>query len=63
VLVQTIAPGSPAAQSGLRPNDVILMIGRAPIKNIEQLRAALKNVNSFAVTIQRGRSRLVFPVG
>ena len=63
VLVQTIAPGSPAAQSGLRPNDVILMIGRTPIKNIEQLRAALKNVNSFAVTIQRGRSRLVFPVG
>jgi hypothetical protein len=47
----------------LRPNDVILMIGRTPIKNIEQLRAALKNVNSFAVTIQRGRSRLVFPVG
>ena len=63
VLVQTIAPGSPAAQSGLRPNDVILMIDRTPIKNIEQLRAALKNVNSFAVTIQRGRSRLVFPVG
>jgi Do/DeqQ family serine protease len=63
VLIRTVAPGSPAAQSGFQPNDVILMIGRTQVANIEQLRAALKNVNSFAITIQRGRSRLVFPVG
>ncbi|HEY7641204.1 MAG TPA: Do family serine endopeptidase [Steroidobacteraceae bacterium] len=63
VLIQSVAAGSPAAQSGLRANDVILMIGRMPIKNIDELRAALKNVDSFAITIQRGRSRLVFPVG
>jgi serine protease Do/serine protease DegQ len=63
VVVRTVAPGSPAQQSGLQPNDVILMIGRTPVANMEQLRAALKNVNSFAITIQRGRSRLVFPVG
>jgi serine protease Do/serine protease DegQ len=63
VLIQSVAAGSPAAQAGLRANDVILMIGRSPIKNIEELRAALKNVDSFAITIQRGRSRLVFPVG
>ena len=63
VLIRTVAPGSPAAQSGLQPNDVILMIGRTQVANIEQLRAALKNVNAFAITIQRGRSRLVFPVG
>jgi hypothetical protein len=30
---------------------------------VEQLRAAVKNANAFAITIQRGRSRLVFPVG
>jgi len=63
VLIRTVAPGSPAAQSGFQPNDVILMIGRTPVANMDQLRAALKNVNSFAITIQRGRSRLVFPVG
>ena len=33
------------------------------IANIEQLRAAVKGAESFAITIQRGRSRLVFPVG
>ena len=37
--------------------------GAMRITNIEQLRAAVKNANAFAITIQRGRSRLVFPVG
>jgi S1-C subfamily serine protease len=63
VVVQSVAAGSPAAQAGLRPNDVIMGIGRERIGNIEQLRAAVKGVDSFAITIQRGRSRLVFPVG
>ena len=63
VLVQSVTAGSPAAQSGLRANDIILGIGRDRITNIEQLRAAVKNANAFAITIQRGRSRLVFPVG
>jgi S1-C subfamily serine protease len=63
VLVQSVAAGSPAAQSGLRANDVILGIGRDRIGNMDQLRAAVKGANSFAITIQRGRSRLVFPVG
>ncbi len=63
VQVQSVAAGSPAAQSGLRANDVILGIGRERVANIDQLRAAVKGVDSFAITIQRGRSRLVFPVG
>ena len=32
VVVQAVAAGSPAAQAGLRPNDVILSIGRARIE-------------------------------
>lgn len=63
VLIQAIAEGSPAAQSGLRPNDIILAVGRIRVTNIDQLRAAVKNTNAFAITIQRGRSRLVFPIG
>jgi serine protease Do/serine protease DegQ len=63
VVVQSVAAGSPAAQAGLRANDVILGIGRDRVANIEQLRAAVKGADSFAITIQRGRSRLVFPIG
>jgi Do/DeqQ family serine protease len=63
VLVQSVTAGSPAAQSGLRANDIILGIGRERITTVDQLRAAVKGANQFAITIQRGRSRLVFPVG
>ena len=41
--IQTVAEGSPAAENGLRPNDVILAVGRVRITNLEQLRAAVKD--------------------
>jgi len=63
VLVEAIAEGSPAARSGLRPNDLILAVGRARVTSLEQLRNAVKNVNSFAITIRRGNATLVFPIG
>jgi len=63
VVVRSVAEGSPAAQSGLRPNDVILGVGRTRVTTVDQLRAAVKDVNSFAITIQRGNSTLVFPIG
>src|SRR5690606_4398474 len=64
VLVQSVAEGSPAAASGLRPNDVILAVGRVRVQNVQQLRDALKNTNrGFAITIRRGNATLVFPIG
>ena len=63
VVVRSVAENSPAAANGLRPNDVILGVGRIRITSVEQLRAAVKDVNSFAITIQRGSSTLVFPIG
>ena len=39
VVVQTVTAGSPAAQSGLRANDIILAIGRERIATVDQLRA------------------------
>jgi serine protease Do/serine protease DegQ len=63
VTIQGVAEGSPAAESGLRPNDIILAVGRTRIQNLEQLRAATKNAPSFAITIRRGTATLVFPIG
>jgi Do/DeqQ family serine protease len=63
VTIQSVAEGSPAAENQLRPNDVILAVGRIRITNLEQLRTTLKGQESFAITIRRGNSTLVFPVG
>jgi serine protease Do/serine protease DegQ len=63
VVIQGVAEGSPAAQNGLRPNDIILAVGRVRVTNLEQLRATLKNPNAFAITIRRGNQTLVFPIG
>jgi len=63
VSVQTVAEGSPAAENGLRANDVILAVGRVRVANLEQLRAAVKSAEAFAITIRRGNSTIVFPIG
>ena len=63
VQIQSVAEGSPAALNGLRPNDVIVGIGRNRIANMEQLRAVVKDARAFTVTIRRGNSTLVFPIG
>jgi S1-C subfamily serine protease len=63
VRVSTVAEGSPAAQSGLRANDLIVGVGRVRIGNLEQLRAATKNTEAFAIAIRRGSQTLVFPIG
>ncbi|HLS81665.1 MAG TPA: Do family serine endopeptidase [Steroidobacter sp.] len=64
VLIESVAQGSAAARNGLRPNDVILAVGRVRVANLEQLRAAIgnANANAFAITIRRGGATLVFPI-
>jgi|HigsolmetaAR204D_1030405.scaffolds.fasta_scaffold01703_5 Do/DeqQ family serine protease len=62
VLVENVAPGSRAAASGLRPNDIIVAIGRVRVQNLQQLRAATKDANAFALTLRRGNATLVMTV-
>lgn len=64
VVVRSVAENSAAARNNLRANDVILAVGRIRVANLDQMRAALKNApSSFAITIRRGNTTLVFPVG
>jgi len=58
VLVKDVAGGSPAAQAGLRPGDVIVSANRKPVKNISQLRQAVKPNGSLLLNIQRGDGAL-----
>lgn len=42
VVVAGLQRGSPAAQSGLRPGDVIVSVNQQPIKNVEDLKTVLQ---------------------
>lgn len=42
VVVAGIQQGSPAAQSGLRPGDIIVSVNRVPVKTVQDLSKVLK---------------------
>lgn len=44
VLVRQVVPGSPAAQAGMRPGDVISEVDRQPVKNVDDLRRAVEHL-------------------
>ncbi|MHB8478522.1 MAG: DegQ family serine endoprotease [Steroidobacteraceae bacterium] len=56
VLVKTIQEGTPAAQNGLRANDLIVGVGRTPIANTKGLKEAAKNANVLVLNVRRGSS-------
>jgi Do/DeqQ family serine protease len=56
VLVKAIQEGSPAAQNGLRANDMIVGVGRTPIVNTKGLKEAAKNANVLVLNVRRGSS-------
>ena len=59
VVVRSVGAGTTAAQNGLRAEDVIIAVGRRPIDNLAELRAAIENANAFALTLRRGNARVV----
>jgi serine protease Do/serine protease DegQ len=62
VLVKTLQEGSPAAQAGLRVNDVILGVGRTPVTNTKSFREAAKNANVLVLNVRRGSAALLIPI-
>jgi serine protease Do/serine protease DegQ len=62
VLIRSVADGSPAAQRGLRANDLIVGVGRTRITNLEELTAATRDAAAFVLQIRRGNAVLVIPI-
>lgn len=70
VLLDSIDPGSPASEAGLRPGDIVLAIAGAPVDGRfpEQLPPILHRVADFpigsevALTVRRGGETLEIPV-
>lgn len=56
VAIQQVAPGGPAAQAGLQPNDVLLSFNRKPVDSPEHLAELVKEAprdKAIAVLVQR----------
>ncbi|MBX3704162.1 MAG: Do family serine endopeptidase [Steroidobacteraceae bacterium] len=62
VRVRGVAPGSPAAQAGLLPDDRIIAVNRARIGSLAQLREAAKGQGSILVQLRRGNQVLLLPL-
>jgi putative serine protease PepD len=55
--VESIEPGTPAAQAGLQPEDIIVAVDGAPIGSMEDLVVAVRDREvgeSLAITYRRG---------
>ena len=62
VMVESIAPGSAAANRGLRAEDVILRVNRTDVRNVEQMKAAAEDRSLLVLHIARGNRRVVITV-
>jgi len=61
-LVKSVEPGSAAAQSGLRNNDIIMGANRGRVTNVQQLRERAKNATVLVLEVRRGNSVIIVPL-
>ena len=61
VLVTNVEPGSPAAQRGLRPGDVIIGVNRRKVSNLGELQQAAQG-QALLLNIRRGNANLILPI-
>ena len=62
VLVQIVQPGSPAAQQGLRANDIILTVNRVRIRTVAELSEIAENQNLLILGLRRGQRDLLLQI-
>jgi serine protease Do/serine protease DegQ len=62
VLVRSVQEGSPAAQAGLKTNDLIVGVGRTPVSNAKSFREAAKGANVLVLNVRRGSAVFLIPV-
>ncbi len=61
-LVKNVDPGSAAAQSGLRNNDVIVGANRGKVTSLEQLRDRAKGASVLVLEVRRGNTIILIPL-
>jgi serine protease Do/serine protease DegQ len=61
-LVKSVEPGSAAAQSGLRNNDVIVGANRGKVTTLQQLRERAKGNSVLVLEVRRGNGILIIPL-
>ena len=62
VTIRSIEPGSPASQTALRQNDVIVGVNRTRVATLKELRAAVKDQGSLVLNVRRGTATLIVPI-
>ncbi len=62
VLVSSVEPGSPAAQRGLRGNDVITAINRRRVNNVKEFSELAKGQNLLILQLRRGQRDLLLQI-
>jgi serine protease DegQ len=62
VLVASVEPGSPAAQRGLRANDIIVTLNRARVRTVENLSDAAEGQALLILGIRRGERDLLLQI-
>jgi len=61
-LVRNVEPGSAAAQSGLRNNDVIVGANRGKVTSLQKLRERAKGANVLVLEVRRGNTIILIPL-
>jgi serine protease Do/serine protease DegQ len=62
VLVKSIQEGSPAAQNGLRANDLIVGVGRTAVANTKAFKEAAKGAAVLVLNVRRGQAALLIQI-